>query len=626
MASDPRMKRYFHRSLSLAAIGLATSHVVAWGNDNFILQPKIQSSQAATAEVTTQSFNGKPQATASAVTPTAATPAAQQISQPAPQNQAIRSSSVVAQPSLLQPQSPNAAAVGQANQSDASRNSQSNFAQPITEIHSNIQPAAVAANAGPSWVKRSSREQIVAQSNTAQSNAGQLATRQSGQYASGVSFSAQNAAQPNWNSTLPHSNANEQGFRVVQSGRPDQQSTLQQSTVQQSTAPQSMAFPKESTFVQVESMNVGSSNRYVPSLGYVPPAGPAQSVPAQSDDSQSDASPGVAAQLASTDRESRSNTEGKMHLASRLSKSIIGEPAEKKFVLSGGSSMVGPAAVGQQLSTLLANSEQLSRRGLFLSAREDAGMAQLRLARFLDSLSNNYRSEPALKAAQTALREAADFSQSRTAEILPELINSHETPVLKSVEIARTPPTTLAQSYYQYAETQLIEGAQQHPWFSDIFYTIGRTYQAEADSISTADRDLLRAQAIVYYRAAVTIRPSNSLATNQLGFVLLQLDRPKEAQVALVASVDSRLEIPALQNLVEASRRLGDQAMQQWAMNAISQLQRQIPPALPNSPEILEVDNNTFRSTAPVVPTSGSPAPLTANSANSGANSASMVR
>ncbi len=81
--------------------------------------------------------------------------------------------------------------------------------------------------------------------------------------------------------------------------------------------------------------------------------------------------------------------------------------------------MVGPAAVGQQLSTLLASSEQLSRRGLFLSAREEADMAQLRLARFLDSLSNNYRSEPALKAAQTALREAADFSQSRTSEILP---------------------------------------------------------------------------------------------------------------------------------------------------------------------------------------------------------------
>ncbi len=288
--------------------------------------------------------------------------------------------------------------------------------------------------------------------------------------------------------------------------------------------------------------------------------------------------------------------------------------------------MVGPAAVGQQLTTLLTNSEQLSRRGLFLSAREEADMAQLRLARFLDSLSNNYRSEPALKAAQTALREAADFSQSRTSEILPELINSHETPVLKNVEIARTPPTTLAQSYYQYAESQLIEGAQQHPWFSDIFYTIGRTYQAEADSTSTADRDLLRAKAIVYYRAAVTIRPSNSLATNQLGFVLLQLDRPKEAQVALVASVDSRLEIPALQNLVEASRRLGDQSMQQWAMLAISQLQRQIPPSLPNSPEILEVDNSTFRSTTPVVPTSGSPAPLTASSANSGANAASMVR
>ena len=191
MASDPRMKRYFHRSLSLAAIGIATSHVVAWGNDNFILQPKIQSSQAATTEATTQSSSGKPQATASAVAPTAITPASQQISQPASQDQAIRSTNVVAQPSLLQPQSPNAAVVGQANQS--------NFAQAIAETPP--QTSTVAANAGPSWVKRSSREPIVAQSNTSQSNAWQLATRQTGQPASGVSSSAQNAAQPNWSST-----------------------------------------------------------------------------------------------------------------------------------------------------------------------------------------------------------------------------------------------------------------------------------------------------------------------------------------------------------------------------------------------------------------------------------------
>lgn len=553
MASDPRMKRYFHRSLSLAAIGLATSHVVAWGNDNFILQPKIQSSQAATTGAMTQSLNGKPQATASV----SVAPASQQLTQTSSLDQPLRSSSVVAQqPSL----------------------------------------SSAAANSGPLWVKRGSR------------SSESTAIRQA-------------IASP-----------------------------------QAMASPQPMAFPNESTFAKVEPTSAGSSSRYVPSLGYVPPAGPSptlatqtlatqtvaaqtvipqagqtqtgtsQTGTSQSNHSHSNASPGVAAQLASTEIESGDSTEGKMHLASRLSKSIIGEPAEKKFILSGASSMVGPAAVGQQLSALLANSEQLSRRGLFLSAREEADMAQLRLARFLDSLTNNYRSEPALKAAQTALREAADFSLSRTSEILPELINSHETPVLKSVEIARTPPSTLAQSYYQYAETQLLEAAQQHPWFSDIFYTIGRTYQAEADSTTTADRDLLRAQAIVYYRAAVTIRPSNSLATNQLGFVLLQLDRPKEAQIALVASVDSRLEIPALQNLVEASRRLGDQAMQQWALNAISQLQRQIPPALPNSPEILEVDNNTFRSTAPVVPTSGTPAPLTASSANSGTNSASMAR
>jgi tetratricopeptide (TPR) repeat protein len=289
-------------------------------------------------------------------------------------------------------------------------------------------------------------------------------------------------------------------------------------------------------------------------------------------------------------------------LASMISKKILGESSASKHFTASGSSLMGPAAVERELTNALTRSEQLCRRGVFLSAREEAKSAELQLARYLDSISNTFQSEPKLRAANIALREASDFSQPCAPKILHELISAHETPVLKDVEVSQASPLALKQSYYQYAESMLLDGAQQHPWYSDVFYTLARTYQAEADNNVGAACEHLRAQAMIYYRAACTIRPNNALATNQLGYVLLQLDRPAEAMTSLIASVDTKLEVPALQNLAEASRRLGDQQMQRWALDQIANVNQRIPKPQIQNPAVVELDNASFAATTPVVP------------------------
>ncbi|MFO0942026.1 MAG: hypothetical protein U0930_14880 [Pirellulales bacterium] len=325
-----------------------------------------------------------------------------------------------------------------------------------------------------------------------------------------------------------------------------------------------------------------------------------------------------AVQNAARENQGNDSRAQKLHLASKVSKQILADRTEPTKQLSlNGTSITGPAAVEQQLTALMSRSEQLCRRGMFLSAREESFAAMIQLSRYLDSLSNNLNSEPCLRAARTAMREAEDFSELLPLSSVQELAGSHETPVLKGVDLTRVPPASLAQLYYQHAESKLMEGSQQHPWFSDIFYSVGRTYQAEADSQAELGATHLRLQAVVFYRAATTIRPKNSLAANQLGFVLLQMDRPREAQLALVASVDTKLDLPALQNLAEASRRLGDQRMHQWAVNMIASLQRQSPsPNQPQAPQVLEVDNRTFGQTTPIVPTRSNSTPAqTANTA-----------
>jgi tetratricopeptide (TPR) repeat protein len=294
-----------------------------------------------------------------------------------------------------------------------------------------------------------------------------------------------------------------------------------------------------------------------------------------------------------------------------VSQQNLGLLEPKRTLVASGRALLGPAAVEKQLTEYLVRAEALCGKGAFRSARAEATTALLQLARYLDSTSNTFRSEPSLRAAQTALKESADFLTSNTEKLWREVVQAHETPVLRGVDLSQAPPMNLAQSYYQYAEDMLRDGAEQHPWFSDIFYMLGRSLQAEADSSSGASANRLRAEALVYYRAAATLRPDNALATNQLGYVLLQLDRPAEAQAALIASVDARLEVPALQNLAEASRRIGDKKMQDWAVRRAADKMSQVPAY--EIPAVLELDNAAFANTTPVVPHLTAPAAQTAS-------------
>jgi tetratricopeptide (TPR) repeat protein len=264
-------------------------------------------------------------------------------------------------------------------------------------------------------------------------------------------------------------------------------------------------------------------------------------------------------------------------------------------------SIPGWQSVGQRLRGHLVESEALLRRLAFYSAREEAERAMLYLAHILDGMQNRYHCEPAWAAAQQALNEADDFASeqrlSTDGQLLERLIQSHETPILKAISPDQLAPMTAAQHYRLYAEACLLEASQRHPWGSEVLYAIGRAYQAQADTQDAA-AVALRWRALTFYRAATAIDPSNALAANQLGYILLQMDRPRDAQAALIASVNRQLSVPALQNLVEASYRLGDSTTGRWAEAQLSALHPAIS-ADTGQPSFVEVDPRTFAALSP---------------------------
>ena len=292
-------------------------------------------------------------------------------------------------------------------------------------------------------------------------------------------------------------------------------------------------------------------------------------------------------------------------LASLVSSQIIlGRPANNDSGRSVESidNPPGWQAIGEELSGRLENCEALINRKAYFSAREDAEAAMLYLMRVLDLMSNSYRSEPTWYAASKAMSEAEDFSTAQRltsdSDFLRRVILSHETPVLKDVDAATLAPLAAAQHYRQYAEEKLIEAAQGHPWASEVAYALGRSYQAQADLAEVGSQQNLRWRAITLYRGARGIAPTNALATNQLGFVLLQMDRPADAREALVASINACPSLTAYENLVEASRRAGDAGTANWAMQQAQSFRYTLPVAS-DAPAFVELDPRTFAALSP---------------------------
>lgn len=261
----------------------------------------------------------------------------------------------------------------------------------------------------------------------------------------------------------------------------------------------------------------------------------------------------------------------------------------------------GWQAIGEQVSKRISRCNNLLLKNAFFSARAEAESGLLELIRAIDKAENRFHCEPAWLAAKQALKEADDFAIARPMatdrSVLRRIVDSHETPILKEQNLAGVAPLNAGDHYRLYALQSLLESSQGHPWASEALYAIGRTYQAQADNNDSESPRMLRERAAVFYRASYNTMPSNTLASNQLGFILLQMDQPIEAKQALIASVSVGATADSLSNLAEASRRLGDGQTMQWAASHLNAMQPNGPP--PQVPGVVEVSPQRFAAMSP---------------------------
>lgn len=267
----------------------------------------------------------------------------------------------------------------------------------------------------------------------------------------------------------------------------------------------------------------------------------------------------------------------------------------------------GWGAVGDELVERLTRCDTLLRHGAIHSARDEATIGLRTLARAIDIRLARVESEAALAAGLTALEEQqAFYAVQANPSAQPNIAAGHRTAVQINADGLRTPPLIAAGLYRRWAREQFVAAAAGHPWAADYLYALGRTYEAEAE-IDPLQASMHREIAACCYQAAIQVRSDHTEAANQLGFVLLRLDRLAEAEAALVAAASQTPDALVYQNLAELHRRRGDEYASRQAASQAAKLAGSTGGGDAKVPEVTELTPQQFARYSPNL-LDGSPA------------------
>jgi len=265
-------------------------------------------------------------------------------------------------------------------------------------------------------------------------------------------------------------------------------------------------------------------------------------------------------------------------------------------------SLPGFDSVKRELKLCLEKCDSLLKRGAVLSAREEASQGLLRLYRTMDLYRGHLYSEPAYEKAMAAIREEADFQKilgGRQGSGVQAVVDTHSTEALKNRPIESTSPEMAAMHYRWYARYQLVMASDGHPWAADLLYAYGKTLEKDAE-LNPSRANMFRNQAVVFYQAATQIAPNQSEAASQLGYALIHLDRMDDAYNALAASIQTKPNANAWNNLAEVFRRTGKVAEAEYAVQQATAMSSQVSQHSSENPEITEVDPAVFAKYSPM--------------------------
>lgn len=245
----------------------------------------------------------------------------------------------------------------------------------------------------------------------------------------------------------------------------------------------------------------------------------------------------------------------------------------------------------------------LAQRGATYSAAVEFQAVLGLCALELDSRNGGTSHRDALRQGLVALSEADQFGGDqvdwRESGDVRAIAAAHATPIVR--EHAANPVDSIqaVQAYYTYAEERLSYACGELPGSSLAFYGMGRTIIVPDTAVAHA-----AGKAALYHRVALVVAPQNVLAGNELGVLLVQHGRLREAEKVFQQCVATNGSPVSRQNLLAVYARKEERQ---------------------TKPEVIKVSAASFAETTEATSTSTANGKRTAQQAPSGASARAKV-
>jgi len=227
---------------------------------------------------------------------------------------------------------------------------------------------------------------------------------------------------------------------------------------------------------------------------------------------------------------------------------------------------LGPAErielAAEEADRLTREAYDLAGRGALFAAREQFLSALRILAEAWDAEFPDRRRTASLNAAWTALREAEDFLPRSATAAPPDtgvVATGHATPILKEADFRGVTGLEAYRRYLAFAQDQFALAAGSEVTASMALRGLGKVYGSFAERGAAQPREAA-AVAVMFYQAALSARPDNYMAANDLGVLLAKGGRWQDARRVLEYAVSLSPNPSTCWNLIRVCSALGDAA------------------------------------------------------------------
>ena len=186
--------------------------------------------------------------------------------------------------------------------------------------------------------------------------------------------------------------------------------------------------------------------------------------------------------------------------------------------------------------------ESLARRNSYMAAREEFALALLMIARSHKAQSGPSAYSNRLAQGLTALDEAEDLiglnNERSQDSVFQQKVRSHKTRLISPDDIGNISATRALDYYFGYAQSQIEQAIGHSAAGSAALHALGKIESRNSENNRRGDWTG-QARSLVFFRAAMNCNPANAVCSNDLGVMLHNMGRLKEAEHAFKASLNS---------------------------------------------------------------------------------------